>query len=418
MKPAENLERSIKDMRMRTTAELDGRILADALAALEQSGRAASETEPAVPFGGRVIPLARRPFWRTVMTSKWSRFGAAVAVVVIAVTVTVTALHQSARPAYALEQTIEANRGVRYIHIRFGPPDSVLNETWAQIGDNGEVLRLKLDLAHTEDGPKVVVWQGDKAEVWFKAKQVIGVFRDAKTAAGLPDRLKEFEPRKVVEDLYQAQVAGRVNIETKMPTASGEPITLTATSLPKPGRRTVYLIDPQSKLLQRRVGYAWDGQQYREESRWDFLDYNQEPGADAFTLGAPADPVRVDETTQVIGLPKGNLSDQQITAELAREFFEALIAQDYAKAGQLLSGLPATKVLEVLEQLGWGRVKFVRIVSIGEPKPQPVPGVGGTEVVCQVEVEVDGNKVVRSFTLAMRPVSPTQLDRWAIHGGE
>jgi len=34
-----------------------------------------------------------------------------------------------------------------------------------------------------------------------------------------------------------------------------------------------------------------------------------------------------------------------------------------------------------------------------------------------VEVEVDGNKMVRSFTPAMRAVSPTQLDRWAIHGG-
>jgi hypothetical protein len=418
MKPADDVERSIKDLRMKTTAELDGRILTDALAALEQSGRAASETEPAVPFGGRVIPIARRPLWRAIMTSKWSKYGAAAAAIVIAVTATVTALHQSARPAYALEQTIEANRGVRYIHIRFGPPHAVLSETWAQIGENGEVLRLKMDLAHTEDGPKVVVWQGDMAEVWFKDKRIIGVDRDPNTAAGFPDMLNKFEPRRVVEELYQAQAAGRVSVETKMPSGSGEPITLTATSLPKPGRRSVYLIDPQSKLLQRRVGYAWDGQQYREESRWDFLDYNQEPAGDTFTLGAPADTVRIDATTQVIGLPKGDLSDEQITVQLAREFFEALIANDYGKAGQLLSGLPASRVPEILEQLGWGGMKFVRIVSIGEPRPQPVPGVGGTEVVCQVEVEVDGVKAIKSFTLAMRPASMSQPDRWAIHGGE
>ena len=48
--------------------------------------------------------------------------------------------------------------------------------------------------------------------------------------------------------------------------------------------------------------------------------------------------------------------------QLAREFFEALIAEDYAKAGQLLSGLPADRVPEILEKLGWGGMKFIRIV--------------------------------------------------------
>jgi hypothetical protein len=416
MKPAENIERSIKDLHMKTTAELDGRILADAVAALEQSGPAASGTQPA-NRPGRVIRIAHREFWRAVMASNWSKIVAAAAMIVIVVTITLTAVHESARTAYALEQTIEANRAVRYLHIRNGPPDAVLSEMWAQIADNGDVLRLKMDFPHTEDGPKVVAWQGDKAEVWFKSKQIIGVFRDPKTAAGFPEMVKAFEPTRVVDELHQAQAKGRISIETQMPAASGEPITLTATSLPKPDERTVYLIDPQTKLLQRREEFRWDGTQYRPESRWDYLDYNQVPAADAFALGAPADTTRIDENTQVIGLPKGSLSDEAITVQLAREFFEAMITGDLTKAGQLLSGLPASRVPEILEKLGWGGIKFLRIVSIGEPRPQPVPGVTGTEVVCEVEVEVDGAKVIKSFTLAMRAVSQTQLDRWTIHGG-
>ena len=248
MKPADNIERSIKDLRIKTTAALDGRILTDALAALEPSGPATSEAQPATR-PGRMTRIAHRAFWRAIMASKWSQIGTAAAAIVVAVAITLTVLHQSARPAYALEQTIEANRGLRYLHIRNGPPEAVLSETWAQIAENGEVLRLKMEFPLTQDGPKVVVWAGDKAEVWFKAKRVVGVFRDPKTAAGFPDMLKAFEPTRVVEELYQAQAKGRVSIDTQMPAASGEPIILTATWLPKFGKRTVYLMDAQTKLL-------------------------------------------------------------------------------------------------------------------------------------------------------------------------
>ena len=47
---------------------------------------------------------------------------------------------------------------------------------------------------------------------------------------------------------------------------------------------------------------------------------------------------------------------------MAREFFEAIIAEDYAKAGLLLGGMPAERMKEV-----FGRVKYQRIVEVGKP---------------------------------------------------
>jgi len=98
-------------------------------------------------------------------------------------------------------------------------------------------------------------------------------------------------------------------------------------------------------------------------------------------------------------------------AEVVREFFEALIAKDYAKAGRLYEGIPAAK----LEQ-GFAGLTVVRILSIGKPTPHPIPGVGGLRVPCQIEVEKDGVRSTQTHEPGVRPVY-SQPDHWTIHGG-
>ena len=53
---------------------------------------------------------------------------------------------------------------------------------------------------------------------------------------------------------------------------------------------------------------------------------------------------------------------------MAKEFFEALIAEDYAKAGLLMEGMPAEKMKEM-----FGRFKFQRIVEVGKPVAGSTP---------------------------------------------
>jgi len=400
MNPADNIERSIQDLRFTTSPAADERILADAAAALEQSTR----TTP-----GPMKPS----LWRTIMRSNWTKLATAAAVIIVVGVLSAITFHQSAKPAYAIEQTIEANRGLRYVHIRMESPTfGSSGEAWVRLNEQGEMQQFRMDCPDTEDGPKVVVWQANKAEVWFKRKKSLLTTYSSKLVASFPNMVKAFDPKAVTEALYKAQADGRMTIETKMPTAKGEPITLVATSVPPGERREVYSVDPATLLVTRVERYRKDGAEYKLQSRWHYLEYNQEPDANVFVLDVPADVMRVDETTQVIGLPKGDLTDEQITVQVVREFFEALIARDYAKAGQLFSGIPAAKMEEM-----FGKMKVLRIVSIGEPKPHWIPGVGGMVVPCSVEIEVDGQKTVWERKPAVRPVGESQPDRWAIHGG-
>jgi len=217
-----------------------------------------------------------------------------------------------------------------------------------------------------------------------------------------------------MDDLYQAQSAGNVRIETQEP-PQGEwlPIELTVTPVVSPSERRAYLVDPKTKLLKQIDTYTLEGGvNYRLVSSLTIMDYDRPSDPKLFRPDFPEDIVRVDETTQVIGLAKGDLSDNEIATKVTREFFEALIAKDYAMAGQLLSGMPADKMEKIFKEM-----QFIRIVSAGEPYAQPLAGVGGLVVPCEVEAEAGGRRQVTEFKVAVRAVGGPQGDRWAIHGG-
>ena len=99
------------------------------------------------------------------------------------------------------------------------------------------------------------------------------------------------------------------------------------------------------------------------------------------------------------------------TKKSARQFFEALIVEDYTRAGRLYSGMPAAKMAEV-----FGKFKFLRIVSIGQPRPHRDPATGFLQVPCQVEIEADGERSIITPTANVRRVIG-QPGRWAIGGG-
>ncbi len=356
--------------------------------------------------------------------------GAAAAATIIAAVLAVTLLYRSVPTAYALEQTLEANRGVRTIHLKedlaglaeLNPalaeklaesgldiPDRTIQETWAEFGDNGELLHLRIESPQTLDGPKVAIWERGKVEVWFKAKNSAVVLREPKIVEKYSQDF--FDPKRTMRRLYEAAGQGEVKIETQEPSAEGEPIRLTATWPDPSERRAVYLVDPKTRLLQQVQTYKRDGDDYAFVSRRTFLEYNEPIDPAIFTLDLPANVVRIDQTTQEVGLAKGDLSDEEIAVEVVRQFFEAMIAEDYAKAGQLFEGIPAARMEET-----FGRAKWLRILSLAAATPQPIPLVGGLVVPYEIEIEFEGVKSVKKHRAAVRPVH-NQPDRWTIHGG-
>ena len=153
----------------------------------------------------------------------------------------------------------------------------------------------------------------------------------------------------------------------------------------------------------------------RHDGRWEqieqreYLEYNKEIDPSVFQLELPKDVIKVDQIREAVGLAKGSLTDDEIATKVVREFFEALIAEDYKKAGVICSGMPAEKMRE-----SFGRFKFLRIVEID--KPTPHRKTGSLQVRVTVESEVDGKKAVRPFSPLVRVVYG-QPDRWGIIGG-
>jgi hypothetical protein len=121
--------------------------------------------------------------------------------------------------------------------------------------------------------------------------------------------------------------------------------------------------------------------------------------------------MRVDQIAQEIGLPQGDLTDNEIAVEVVRQFFEALIAQDYAEAGRLFGGVPAERM-----QKKYGHIKFVRIVSLGEPVLNPPT----RELRVPYVVEIEENGAITRWKTKYDFVPVRQVHgqpgRWATTG--
>ncbi len=311
-------------------------------------------------------------------------------------------------PAYALEQTVQANKHVTSYHVKITPAEE-LGEAWVQLKPDGSPLQARMDGLSPDDGPKVVILSGEKAEVWFKKKNSFAIVRDKDALKELMKMRALFDPKLAFEELQAGQRAGKAQVVTEEPGNKGEPVTLTVTSKAAPDRREVYEVDPKSKLVERVTVYRRHGDQWKQMSQREYLDYNKEISPGVFQLELPKDVFKIDQFHQEIGLAKGGLSDNEIATKVVREFFEALIAKDYKKAGTICSGMPAEKMKE-----GFGRVKFLRIVEVG--KPAAHSETRSLQVPVKVEWEAEGKKGVRSFSPFVRAVHG-QPDRWEIIGG-
>jgi len=360
--------------------------------------------------------------WRIIMRSQITKVAAA-AVIVIAVVLSLTFLEKSVAPAYAIEQTIEVNHTVRYLHIKSfdAEHENEPKEFWVEFYEDGQVKNVRMHMPEWDspsDGAKVVVWKENKAQVYLKRKNILATIRDKRVAAEILKFIETFDPGLAVKRLDEQEDQGEVEIQIDEPTNKAEPIVVTATALPEsstPGRRAVLFVDQATKLVTAIELYRLKEGEYEYENLIEYYDYNQPIDPKMFSLdedAIPADVMRIDQTTQKIGLVQGNLTDKEIAVKVVREFYEALIAKDYAKAGRLYSGVPADKIRE-----RWKELNVVGIISIGEPVPHPTPGVGGFQVPCKIEVEKDGVKsVYEPYGPGVRPVHG-QPERWNIHGG-
>ncbi|MFH1614642.1 MAG: zf-HC2 domain-containing protein [Planctomycetota bacterium] len=357
--------------------------------------------------------------WRRIMNSKITKYSAA-AVIIIAAVFSITLLDKSTSVAYAIEQTIEASHSVRYLHIQSSvSPDQEHGKVWVEFDEAGQVKNVRIDLpewAGGGDGPKLVIWKDNKAQLWMKKKKSLVTIKDKTVAAQMVKMAEELDPKLAAERLQRKKEQGKIELEIEEPKDKAELIVITATSIEKddsPFQRVVLFVDQATKLVISTELYKLQGGQYQKVMTLEYYDYNQPIDPKMFTMDdIPDDVMRVDQTTQEIGLAQGDLTGKEIAVKVIRQFYEALIAKDYAEAGRLFEGIPAEKIQEI-----FGNMNIVRIVSIGEAVPHPMPGVGGFQVHCKIEIEKNGVKsIYEPYGPGVRPVHG-QPGRWGIHGG-
>jgi hypothetical protein len=310
---------------------------------------------------------------------------------------------------------------VRYLHVKdFTAGADEPKEFWVECDEFGAVKCARLHIPEwesPEDGAKIAVWKENQADVWFKKKNFFGRFRDKLVADRMLKMVEECDPKLAVERLYEQQAQGKVAVDINEPHSRAELIVVTATYSPEsttPGRRLVLFVDQATKLVTAIESYHLRDGEYRYLGVQEYYDYNQPIDPEMFSLEdeIPADVTVIDQVAQEVGLAQGTLSDEEIAVEVARRFFEALIAQDYATAGKLLEGMPA----EFLKKQ-FGSMRFLRIVSVGPAGPHPIPETQGLVVPCTVEVEKDGQTSEWKFErLGVRQVYG-QPGRWTIFGG-
>ncbi len=404
MRPADSIKRFIDKAAVSTNPKADEAVLDVVLAAQKKTTDKAS--------------AATRPSLRSiVMRSPITKLAAA-AVVVVAVALLIGLWGKSAPSAYALEQTIEANRGIRWLHVKnFTTGHEEPREGWIEFGEDGQPRNVRAfmpEWASPVDGPRTFVWRDGTVQMWIPRQNRLAIMKADSIQGQLNTMLQELDPRLALARINDLKAQGKVEAVTEESPDKAAPIVVTVTYLPgseKPGERKVLLVDPQTKLISAMEVYQLQDGQYRRESRIELQEYNQPIDPKMFDLAneAPANAEHLDLGGVDLGLAQGQLSDEEVAVQVVRQFFESLRAGDYDAASRLL---PVGNAAALKGQ--FGAVKILRIVSVGPATLIPGPGNKEMGVPCTIEYEENSKK--GSMTLKGLRVQelPERPGRWTI----
>ncbi|MHC4118805.1 MAG: hypothetical protein ACYSWO_14995 [Planctomycetota bacterium] len=304
---------------------------------------------------------------------------AAAATIVLVASLSIVFMDKAASPVYGLNQTIEANRSVRSIHIKwFDSPHVEPKEYWVQCDEYGNLKSARWHMPQwdaPEDGAKVVVWKGDKIHLWFKGtakkKGCLVTYAEAGGADWVYRFAKVTNPKLAVERLYEQQEQGKVKIEVDQPEDETKAIMVTAThqsGVTESGKRQVLFVDPKTRLVTAVETYRLKDGEYEYEGVHKFYDYNQPIDPAMFDLDkqVPANVKRVDNDSRRIDLNKGINPDEleryadMAPKEMTRAFFQACGDEDW---DELVKFMPDSEVSQRARDYYGG----LEIINIGEP---------------------------------------------------
>jgi hypothetical protein len=395
---------------------------------LEKLGRAIGSDESLVQnVMGQInsIKIDRKKFAEFEGSSLLRRFImnrltklAAAAVIAVGIVFGVKVLmNDLARPAYALEQTLEACKNKQQAHFTFVQKDELNKAAWVEYDADGNLARVRVDMVIDSNGVpnQVIVWQEGHTQCWNPKRKELRLFDNEQYTAIILHFVRRYDPRRAVEYMQELERKGDVEIGIEQPSDRSKPIAVTVNYKPNtfrvdsayPPMREVMLVDQATKLVTAVEVWGIGKDFGLKEDEWLLFgvykyDGYDEPFEDGiFDLEAEVgeDVNIIDMMTLDVGLEftEPNLTEEQMAVATVRAFFEAIIAKDYNETARL-NGVPGEMRAEFIKGLEKMNLNVVEIVSIGEPRPHSKPALGRFLIVpCTIALDINGQRVEKGI---------------------
>ena len=332
-------------------------------------------------------------------------------------------LNKSAGPLYALEQTIDAVKDIRYFHFQYlGDSDELLKEAWIEYDPNNSVRNVRVDFYGGRIGTRAtMVWSPAATQYWQPDTNDLFIYDDQEYTDKVLFFVRRYDPKQAIPYLQERAQHGGIEIEIGQPVNNTDPILVTVTyepntymiDRPKPRMRELFHIDPSTKLItQVQTGTFREGR-FVGQGVYEYVDYNRPFGPRIFDLRNEVPPdANVSDTTGILmGVEQGQLSDEEIAVKVVREFLEAWASKDYDRAIQIHGYAVRGETKGIREKLLLPK-NILRVISVG-PAVVPERPMSGLLVPCEVEYEENGQ--TRSGPLEFY-TSEAARGRWRIRG--
>jgi hypothetical protein len=339
-----------------------------------------------------------------------------VALLLIVAAVWIAMIDRTAGSAYALAQTADAVNKIRYFHFQFVTrPKEPAREAWIEYDPNDAIRNVRVNFY---DQNSVMVWSREATQYWNQGSGSMWVFRDDEYTEKVLYFVQRHDPRQAVAYLQARGMQNGIQISITQPQAGTDPITVTVEYDPntyligkmQPRMREFYRIDPLTKLIASTDVEAFIEGRYVSKGIWEYIDYNRpfDPGTFDLRAEAPTDANWSDTTGIAMGIEQGQLSEEEVSVKLVREFLDAWAIRDYDNAA-VIHGYAAKGETKSLATI-LSKKNILQVISIGPPIRAEEP-LRGLFVPSEVEYEENGQRAIMHLRTH---VSPYAKGRWRI----
>ena len=348
-------------------------------------------------------------------TARLSRLALAASVILVA-GILIGLLNKSGGPVYALDQTLDAVKDIRYFHFRYlKGSDRPAKEAWVEYDPNGLIRSVRVNYY---DMNTVAVWSDGISQYWWRDRKELCIWEDSEYTDKILFFVRRYNPRQAIAYLQERAREGGIRVDIDQPEGDAESVTVTVAydpntfliGKPAPRARELFRIDPATKWITRVEIETFQQDRFVRDGAWEYVDYNRPFDPKTFDLKAEAGAdVNVSDTTGIaMGVEQGGLSDGEVATQLVREFLDAWAAKDYDKAAQLHGYAAAGETSGLAALLS--KKNILQVVSLGPPVRAEQP-LRGLFVPGEVEYEENGHKTVGQFRMH---VSQYSEGRWRI----